>query len=83
MKRIAAVFVVALCSLALVLSAAFADQCPMGNCNFMQKCHKMGCEKGHDEMLFHKVHLALAHAKELGLSPDYGHLIATSITPGV
>ena len=70
MKRIAAVFVVALCSLALVLSAAFADQCPMGNCNFMQKCHKMGCEKGHDEMLFHKVHLALAHAKELGLSDD-------------
>ena len=60
MKRIATIFVVVLCALALVSSAAFADQYSMGKCNFMSK--------GHDEIFFFKAHLALAKAKELGLS---------------
>ena len=63
MKRAMTIFVVVLCALALVSSAAFADQYSMGKCNFMSK-------KGHDEMFFHKAHLALAHATELGLSDD-------------
>ncbi len=59
MKRIATIFVVALCALALVSSASFADQCSMGK-----------AKKGNDEMFFHKAHLALAKAKELGLTDD-------------
>ena len=70
MKRIATVFVVVLCALALVSSVTFADQCYMGKCNFMAKGHKMWGKKGHDEMLFKKAHLALAKATELGLSVD-------------
>lgn len=70
MKRIATVFVVVLCALALVSSAAFADQCSMSKCNFSPKCHKMWSKKGHEEMFFHKVRLALAKAAELGLSDD-------------
>ena len=70
MKRIATVFVAVLCALALVSYAAFADQCSMGKCDSMQKCQKTWSKKGHDEMFFHKAHLALANAKELGLSDD-------------
>ena len=70
MKRIATIFVVLLCALALASSAAFADQSSMGKCNFMPKGHKMWSEKGHDEIFFRKAHFALAHAAELGLSDD-------------
>lgn len=70
MKRIVIVFVMVLCALALVSSAAFADQCSMGKCNFTPKCHKIWSKKGHDKMFFRKAHLALAHAAELGLSDD-------------
>ena len=70
MKHMATVFVVVICALALVSSCAFADQCSMGKCNFMPQGHKMWGEKGHDEIFFHKAHLALAHATELGLSDD-------------
>ena len=70
MKRIATIFVVVLCALALISSCAFADQCSMGKCNFMARGHKMWGKKGHDKMFFFKAHLALAKAKELGLSDD-------------
>ena len=70
MKRIATVFIIMLCALALVSSAALADQCSMSKCNFMPKCHKMWSRKGHDEMFLHKAHLALAKTEELGLSDD-------------
>ena len=70
MKRIATVFVVVLCALSLVSSYALADQCSMGKCNGMAKGNKMWAGKGHDEMFFRKAHLALAKAKELGLSDD-------------
>ena len=70
MKRIATIFVVVLCALALASSVTFADQCSMGKCNVMSKGHKMWGKKGLDKMFFFKAHLALAKAKELGLSDD-------------
>ena len=70
MKRIATIFVVVLCALALVSSVTFADQCSMGKGNFMPKGHKVWAKKGHDKMFFFKAHLALAKAKELGLTED-------------
>ena len=70
MKRIATVFVVILCALALVSSSAFADQSSTGKCNFMSKGPKMWGKEGHDKMFLFKAHLALAKAKELGLSDD-------------
>ena len=70
MKRIATIFVVVLCALALISSVTFADQCSMGKCNFMSKGHKMWGKRGHDKMFFFKAHLALAKAKELGLTDD-------------
>ena len=70
MKRVMIIFVVILCASALVSSVAFADQCSMGKCNVMSKGHKMWGNKGHHEMFLQKAHLALAKAKELGLSDD-------------
>lgn len=72
MKRVITFFTVVICALALVSPAAFADQCSMGGkCNFESKGHgKMWSGKGHDEMVLHKAHIALAKAKELGLSDD-------------
>ena len=70
MKRIATIFIVVLCALALVSSATFADQCSMDKGNFTPKCNKMWSKKGHNEMFFQKAHLVLAKAAELGLSDD-------------
>ena len=70
MRYITTIFVAVLCASSLVASAAFADQCPTGKCNFMPKSHEMWSKKGHDEIFFRKAHLALARSTELGLTDD-------------
>ena len=70
MKYLIGICIVVCCALMVVSSAAFADEGHMGKCNFMSGHGKMSHEMEIGDMFFHKAHMALKNATELGLTSD-------------
>lgn len=68
MKYLMTVIVAVICAVALVSSSVFADGCFMGKCNMTPKHGKAWAGKGQEGIFFHKAHLIMAKASELGLS---------------
>jgi len=70
MKYLISIFIVVCCAVAVVSSIACADGCGMGKCSVMPAHGKMSRGMETDNIFFHKAHLILAKAAELGLSSD-------------
>ncbi|MDD5428393.1 MAG: hypothetical protein PHI58_04040 [Candidatus Omnitrophica bacterium] len=70
MKRIAVICIAVCCALAIASSGAFANECNMRKGGFADGKGKMSCGMGTDNMFFHKAHMILDNAAELGLTNE-------------
>jgi len=70
MKNVMVIMMIAMFALAMVSTAAFADQCPMGNCQMMGKHGNMCADNGQRGMFAHKAVFIKKHAAELGLTDE-------------